>query len=154
LATLAGAPASLGNGRIVFARVDFSSAPVVRWSMAHGEGADPASLKPGEIFGYAVDSGTGSFFDPEASAINDDLSDDLSQSWIEEGEANGKATPRGFGFRLVKSVGAVNIVMFDSGWGDGVYASWFGFDAEGNVAALLTDFATIDWSKAQFAEPP
>jgi hypothetical protein len=151
LATLNGATAELGNGRVVFARALFSSSPIVRWSLAHAEGLDPATLKPGEIVGYAVDTGTGSFFDPAARAIGAEFTDELVQSWIAEGEANGKATPRGFGFRLVKRVAGVNILMFDSGWGDGVYASWFGFDASGNVAALVTDFQTIDWAKVSDA---
>ncbi len=49
------------DNRVAFARVDFSSAPVVRWSQALIEGQDPATLKPGEMFGYPVDAGTGSF---------------------------------------------------------------------------------------------
>ena len=40
--------------------------------------------------------------------------------------------------------------MFQSGWGDGLYASWFGYDAQGRVVALLTDFNVVDWSKAQW----
>jgi len=35
--------------------------------------------------------------------------------------------------------------MFSSGFGDGFYASYFGLDASGEVVALVTDFAVVDW---------
>lgn len=44
-------------------------------------------------------------------------------------------------------MGPGNIIMFTSGWGDGFYASWFGYDAQGHVAALVTDFTVVDWAK-------
>jgi hypothetical protein len=34
------------------------------------------------------------------------------------------------------------VVMFSSGFGDGCYAS---LDASGEVVALVTDFAVVDW---------
>jgi hypothetical protein len=55
-----------------------------------------------------------------------------------------------YSFLLNLPLGDVNAVMFHSGWGDGFYASWFGYDANGDVAALVTDFATIDWSTAKW----
>jgi hypothetical protein len=36
---------------------------------------------------------------------------------------------------------APNIIVFSSGWGDGGYASFWGYDASGTVAVLITDFA-------------
>src|SRR4029078_4230104 len=53
-------------------------------------------------------------------------------------------------FHLDVDMGPANIVMFTSGWGDGFYASWFGYDAQGRVAALVTDFAVVDWAKAKW----
>jgi hypothetical protein len=34
-----------------------------------------------------------------------------------------------------------NIVAFSSGWGDGAYASHWGYDVAGNLVSLVTDFA-------------
>ena len=36
-----------------------------------------------------------------------------------------------------------NLVAFSSGCGDGVYASYGGFDANGKVAIVLTDFGLV-----------
>lgn len=36
-----------------------------------------------------------------------------------------------------------NLVLFSSGWGDGCYASYFGYAADGSLACLVTDFAVL-----------
>ncbi len=142
-----------GGFRVAFARVDFKRAPVVRWSMAVIEGQDIATLKPDEIFGYGVDAGTGSFFDPlagKAAAKLLDANEDAWEAWQSEGEANGPKTIGPYSFLLDLPLGEANAIMFHSGWGDGFYASWFGHDANGDVVALVTDFATIDWATAKW----
>lgn len=140
-----------GGVRVAFARVAFSNAPVVRWSMAVVEGQDISTLKSDEIFGYGVDAETGSFFDPiagkEAAKILD-KNPDAWEDWQTEGEANGPKQIGPYSFLLDAPFGDVNAIMFHSGWGDGFYASWFGYDADGNVAALVTDLQTIDWKTA------
>lgn len=142
-----------GGTRVTFARIDFSGAPVVRWSMAVVEGQDIATLKDNEIFGYGVDAGTGAFFDPlasEAAARLLDANPDAWEDWQTKGEANGPKIIGPYSFLLDLDLGDANAVMFHSGWGDGFYASWFGFDADGNVAALVTDFATVAWGTADW----
>ena len=142
-----------GGLRVTFARVDFTAAPVARWSMAVIDGQDVASLEDGEIFGYGVDAGTGSFFDPvagKAAARLLDADPDAWEAWQTEGESNGPKRVGPYFFLLDQPLGEANAVMFGSGWGDGFYASWFGYDADGNVAALVTDFATIDWTTADW----
>lgn len=142
-----------GGLRVAFARVDFREAPIARWSMAVIEGQDIATLKKDEFFGYGVDAGTGSFFDPVAGKAADALlnaNPDAWKAWQTEGEANGPKVVGPYFFLLDLPLGAANAIMFNSGWGDGAYASWFGYDAEGNVAALVTDFATVDWATAKW----
>ncbi len=36
-----------------------------------------------------------------------------------------------------------NLVYFSSGWGDGCYASYFGYAADNSLACLVTDFAVL-----------
>lgn len=145
---------SMGRGRVAIARVEFSPAPVVQWRMAVTEGQDVSILKDDEIFGYPIDAGLGSFFDPatgKAAAEQMKANEDVSEAWLEQGQ-NAGAKERGTNgaFRLLLDVGTGNIAAFDSGWGDGIYASWFGYDGQGNVASLVTDFDVIDWSKAKW----
>ena len=147
LVRLAIVSGSMSDGRIAFARVDFSPAPAVSWKMALVEGQDASMLKKGEIFGYGVDAGTGSFYDPEAGkAANRMLNNkpDGWEDWQRDGEANGKNADLKPNFFLMQPSGPGNIAMFASGWGDGFYPSWFGYDADGKVAALVTDFLVIN----------
>jgi len=149
---LAIAQGGINDGRIAFARVEFSSAPAVRWTMAVMEGQDLATLKADEIFGYPVDAGTGAFYDPKAGeALTAELksNQDAWEDWQTKGEANGKAANLKPNFFLMLPAGETNVAMFASGWGDGFYASYFGFDKDGQVVALVTDFAIIDWAKVK-----
>jgi hypothetical protein len=143
---------SLSDGRIAFARVDFASAPAVSWRMAVTEGQDLAKLKPDHIYGYGVDAGTGSFFDPAAGDAALKLlnaNENAWEKWQADGERNGKNARLKPNFFLNLPMPPGNIVMFASGWGDGFYASWFGYDAKGNVVALVTDFQVIAWERAR-----
>ncbi|MDX2309383.1 MAG: DUF4241 domain-containing protein [Hyphomicrobium sp.] len=141
---------SMGRGRVTFARVDLSDVPAVRWAPAYPEGHRRDVENPNEAAGYEVSSGLGAFFDPEAgkaalAAI--ETNDDLLEAWLDEGQIRGMREKGSSGFRLVKDSGPANIVVFDTGWGDGTYATWVGYDAAGNPVTLLTDFDVLDWSK-------
>lgn len=132
--------------RVAFAFVRFNAQPVVQWELATKPGQDRSTLKAGQIFGYGVDSGTGAFADAKAIAaivddpeamqrFVDDCGDEMqkcyrhTRSWaVAEGE---------FG----------SIAAFSSGYGDGFYASYFGLDASGAPAALVTDFGICDWPR-------
>ncbi len=142
-----------GGLRVTFARVDFAPRPAVRWAMALIEGQDTAKLGADEIFGYGVDAGTGAFFDPVAGEAANTLfqaNPDAWEQWQTDGEALGPKIIGPYQFLLNLPLGRANAIMFGSGWGDGFYASWFGYDAEGRVVALVTDFATINWETAKW----
>ena len=130
-----------GSG-VAAAMVRAGQTPVVRW-----EGAQVREMPAGsDPFVYGVDGGTGSFTSPEAisrlrsmpaesaSALFDRLVDEYTRG----GEYVQTAT------MTVDRASGLDIVTFTSGFGDGGYASWFGFDAAGKPVALLTSFDLID----------
>ena len=41
---------------------------------------------------------------------------------------------------LDTALGDGNLIAFSSGYGDGLYATYAGFDADGEVSAVVTDF--------------
>jgi hypothetical protein len=49
--------------------------------------------------------------------------------------------------RTDKRFGDGNLIAFSSGYGDGVYANYAGFDAEGEVTIILTDFSVVPLSE-------
>ncbi|HEU4881977.1 MAG TPA: DUF4241 domain-containing protein [Longimicrobium sp.] len=132
-----------GERRLAFARLAFTAAPVVRWELALTEGQDPSTLQPGEIFGYGVDSGTGAFMDLDAwRAFTARMKDD--EGWSEQlvDDLDQEERPEW----LLLSSGPGSVAMFSSGFGDGFYATYWGYDAAGNLAAALTDFYLVDWN--------
>lgn len=124
-----------GDLRVACSRVRFEpSSPATRWEVALFEGQE----LPGhdKIPGYGVDAGMGCFFDAEARAEVDEAT---SEAWLQALETNSVDTWTW----LVAEVGKANVVMCSSGWGDGFYASWWGFDADGRVVELVTDFEVL-----------
>ncbi|HEX3760371.1 MAG TPA: DUF4241 domain-containing protein [Kofleriaceae bacterium] len=124
-----------GDRRVACARVCLDrAAPAVRWQMALTEGQPTPD--DGEVAGYGVDAGMGSFYDLAASAAVDEAT---SQAWLDATERNQVDTWTWH----VTDLGAANVVMFSTGWGDGFYASWWGFDAADRPVELVTDFELL-----------
>ncbi len=129
--------------RVAFSRIKFSEELPVSWAMALVAGQKLQDLKKDEIYGYGVDAGTGAFMDISGAkelkrfmAEKDDNYDVLinlmdksyqhTRSWL-NWESN-----------------QVNVMMFSSGYGDGFYASYIGYDKNGHICRLVTDFGVLE----------
>jgi len=106
---------------------------------------DVTKLKSEEIFGYGVDSGTGCFIDSHGAALlnarmkGDDAYYEVITDELDKTQVNTWAWAN---MELSNSPSA-NLVAFSSGYGDGMYASYFGF-GEGKVPiCVVTDFGLI-----------
>ncbi|MFB2922185.1 DUF4241 domain-containing protein [Aerosakkonema funiforme] len=131
--------------RVAYAMLRLSDRTPVRWEMATLPDEDISSLKEGQIFGYGVDAGTGGFMDEEVLQIMDDsiyegtYQESLTYKLLEALEKNYSTTWKWANMRVDESTEA-NVIAFSSGWGDGVYATYFGYDAEDNIVSVVTDF--------------
>lgn len=134
-------------GRPALAMVRFAPGNPSKWEIATTPEQDAATLKDDEIFGYPVDAGTGSFRDVTALK----LMDERERREIAAGAKN---------FNYYDDVladeydvyvmhrpipeNSLNIAVFQSGWGDGFYATFWGLDAAGKPLVLMTDFQTLE----------
>ena len=136
---------------MALAELRFGNKPVVRWSMGLVEGQDVSTLEEDEYFGYAVDAGIGAFMSPEALAA---LQEDMRQAEEKiEGftdfysdvlaESLDKTDPNAMIYRTTSGE-PQSLALFASGGGDGVYPSYFGYDADGKPVALVTTFFVIE----------
>lgn len=132
--------------RIAFARITFSTTPAVAWQMATVAGQDTSALGGEEYFGYGVDSGTGCFMDPVAGQLLTRRmhADQQYFNTIIDGMARTYRHTRSWTVVSPSPDHDENVICFSSGYGDGTYPSFFGFDEHGNVTALVTDFGVID----------
>jgi hypothetical protein len=134
-----------GDLRVAYAMLRFNEREPLRWVMATRPGQDIRALPPGRIFGYGVDSGTGCFMDAAASRAllaRLDEDEDFGQAIIAELESTYTPTWSWANVELDPASG-LNLVCFHAGFGDGLYASYFGLDAQGAPACLVTDFAVV-----------
>ncbi|ANN14215.1 hypothetical protein SD37_00125 [Amycolatopsis orientalis] len=121
--------------RVAAAKIQLRSEPVVRWELALAEGDAP---KPGEVLGYGVDSGTGSFLDATAVPALPRLVGESGEGPLMklfDGDPVG-------GAYLLEDGGA-SVAAFTSGWGDGGYPTWIGYTEKGEVARFVTDFHVV-----------
>jgi hypothetical protein len=139
-----------GETRIACAMIQISESSPVIWEIAAIDDPNPNKTTNGIMYG--VDSGTGSFMDIEVSEVLAPLvwqeSDDLDEferfcsRVLAVMDANSMGKYGNASWADVKIVDGsdLNVIVFSSGWGDGGYSSFWGYDESGNLAALVTDF--------------
>jgi Protein of unknown function (DUF4241) len=147
--SIAHIPPPKGNGppdqRIACAMLCLGRRVPRRWQMAVKTGQRLRGLKPDEFYGYPVDSGTGCFMDLKAAgALDRRMRDDPDyfERLIKAAKAVYVHTRDWADFQLEAETG-LNVVFFSSGFGDGTYPSYWGYDGAGGLACLVTDFRVL-----------
>jgi Protein of unknown function (DUF4241) len=125
-----------------FARIRFSNEDPVRWELAVREGENVADFATKE-FGYPVESGIGGFMDISAQRDykmclkkNEDYWEEIEDEMAEREE---KACGS-----IIWSMDDSNMALFPSGYGDGKFPTYIGYDEEGKICRLVTDFLIMD----------
>lgn len=135
------------NELVGFSRILFSKEPVVKWEFALKKGQEPISIFGDSTYYYPVDGGFGQFMD-ESSLNKLEKLDEHSQSQVLHNlfAELDKHTQRSWQFANT-NYNDINIVAFTSGFGDGRYPTYIGYDKNGKPCRLLTDFGLVDWLK-------
>ena len=131
--------------RVAFAEIRFTDSLPVRFELARTEADKDVVCSPNEYVGYGVDSGTGGFMDESVVQLLKELDSDQNMEYFDAVDdlleesyvhtySTANFTPKGAG---------ANVAVFSSGYGDGVYGSYWGYDESGELCCLLTDFQTI-----------
>ena len=127
--------------RVAFSRIVFFDKPISKWEFALLKGQKPIPLKDTSFYCYGVDAGTGIFID-SVSNVDFNIKDhsEWENVFITKAEKNGY---KGY----IHDFEGHNLATFSTGYGDGCYATYIGFDNEGNVCQILTDFGLVEWWK-------
>ena len=133
--------------RVAAAKLTIRNEPVVAWELGLQPGQDPATLQPGQFFGFAVDSGTGAFLDASAVAALHALGTLApDQDPFQDSELH-RLTPELSSKHVVNlavdPASGLNVVIFRCGMGDGYYPTWVGRTAAGEVACFLADLEVL-----------
>jgi hypothetical protein len=136
-----------GDERVAFSRIVFSGKPVVKWEFALQDGQKPLPIEGETTYGYGVDGGIGLFIDEKSSIAFSGLQKRDESIWdevfIQEISKNERPTWQ----YLLYNFGGYNLATFSTGFGDGHYGTYIGFDEEGKPCRLLTDFNLVSWWK-------
>ena len=106
------------------------------WEHALSDGQKLTDLHPGQIYGYGVDGGTGCFVDLE-------VADEFAAGKRNFQRMLAAFRKSDFQPLIHPFQDEPAIAVFQSGWGDGFYASYWGLDARGEPVCLVTDFAVL-----------
>jgi len=107
-----------------------------------------APIQAGETMShYSVDSGTGCFMDVSTqSLLNRRLEDPTFDNFL-FGELQRSSVVDKFSWvnHSLSDDGENNVVAFSTGWGDGSYSTYAGFDSSKNLICFVTDFEIMHY---------
>ncbi|MEC5325590.1 DUF4241 domain-containing protein [Aurantimonas sp. A3-2-R12] len=123
-------------GTVVMAELRFGRRRVETWQLARFE--DTGSYARD---GYSVDSAKGCFCDAALRPFLDlsEASNDQIDAMLEDLFC---CSP--YGEQCFDEQSGMNAAVFDSGDGDGTYRSYWGMDATGSIARLVTSFGIME----------
>lgn len=128
--------------RVAGAKIQFQEAEAIRWEIA----LLPNSSEADDFYCYGVDAGLGCFADElAASALmkRTDGSDDYI-SFINALDQQTVVPQMQCANMILDQDTRLNICIFNSGYGDGCYPSYWGIGADGTIVSLATDFILGD----------
>ncbi|AYO58506.1 hypothetical protein CO230_10495 [Chryseobacterium sp. 6424] len=139
---------------IAYIEIVFSNNMVKSWQLATTEGQRVAELGKDEIFGYPVESGMGCFMDADTQH---ELSRLEQRIFKRKGADFMGIYEEFFHAHFFDENGAIDqfavlkpsdtkpgsIFAFETGYGEGFYGSYIGYDAEGKPVKIITEFIEI-----------
>jgi hypothetical protein len=142
---------------LAYAIIELGDQPARRWQLALAEGEE-APKKEGEGEGYQVLSSVGCFMDAAVAqrlvnyweVVTEEEDDELLRDL--RGQLR-KQRKWGAGYANIGAaqLGA-NIIAFEAG--EGYFPTYLGFDEQGHLTRVVTDFQVLDLSFPSFAFNP
>lgn len=139
---------------VAYAEIIFSNTEIADWKLATTEGQNTKDLAEGEVFGYPVESGMGCFMDTDTQNSLNELEKRLYHSKgvdfmgiYEEFfhdyffDENGAIDQYAFLKPAKEHPGT--IFAFETGYGEGFYASYIGYDKNAAPVKVVTEFIEI-----------
>nr|WP_315200307.1 DUF4241 domain-containing protein [uncultured Flavobacterium sp.] len=145
--------------RFALAKLEISDKKAVKWILALRENENSNELKEDDsFFGFSVDAGLASFFDYKTGLefekfqkefykknSTKNIYDDFFETEFKKNAVNkndSKDVGNWINYTFPKT--ELNIPMFQSGFGDGLYPAYWGIDANGKITSLIIDFFVVE----------
>lgn len=157
--TICVVPSEKYGDRYACVKVAVSGGKPVRYELAVNGGEDFDGLEDGEFFGFCVDAGMGCVADAktqeafkkywEKRESEEECIDYYNDLFCDLLEKNAEANPKyqregGDWLNWTVPGTGLNFPIFASGWGDGVYPVYFGYDADGKICGVYIRFIDVE----------
>lgn len=140
---------------VAYVEIVFGEGKIVEWQLATSEGQHMDELKDEEIYGYPVESGMGCFMDVETQECLNHLEKQLFhrkgadfmgiyEEFFHEHFYQEDGAINQFAFLKPKEDHVGNIFAFETGYGEGFYASYIGKDQNQNPVKIVSEFIEIN----------
>ncbi|MDO5106161.1 DUF4241 domain-containing protein [Capnocytophaga sp.] len=142
--------------RYVGFRVKFSDKEAISYKLALKGDEDLASMEMGEFFGFNVDAGLATFVDVKTrdafcdfeekwhreNSEASNIYDDFFAALFAKNARNNPKFQREYGDWILFQIPdtELSVPMIQSGFGDGTYPAYFGFDSQGAICELFVEF--------------
>lgn len=139
---------------VAYGEIVFEKTEVLHWEMATTEGQTVKDLADEEVFGYPVESGMGCFMDLDSQNSLNELEhklfrrkgDDfmgIYEEFFHEHFFDENGAIDQYAFLKPDEEQPQNIFAFETGYGEGFYASYIGFDRNNKPVKIVTEFIEI-----------
>ncbi|MDO4224766.1 MAG: DUF4241 domain-containing protein [Bergeyella zoohelcum] len=139
---------------IAYVEILFSSETISHWELAVSDGQNIKDLADGEIFGYPVESGMGCLMDAETQQSLNDLEQllfkrkgadfmGIYEEFFHEYFFDENGAIDQFASLNPSDKHQGNIIAFETGYGEGFYASYIAFDTQKQPVKMVSEFIEI-----------
>lgn len=139
---------------VAYAEIIFSNTAVSEWEMAVTAGQNVRDLAEEEVFGYPVESGMGCLMDADTQNSLNELEKRLYHSkgadfmgiyeeFFHEYFFDEKGAIDQYAFLKPADEHPGTIFAFETGYGEGFYASYIAYDKDHQPVKIITEFIEI-----------
>ncbi|WP_374461741.1 DUF4241 domain-containing protein [Chryseobacterium taeanense] len=139
---------------VAYVEIVFADAEITDWKLATTEGQEVKELADGEVFGYPVESGMGCFMDVDTQNSLNQLEQKLYhrkgvdfmgiyEEFFHEHFFDENGAIDQYAFLKPSENHPGTIFAFETGYGEGFYASYIAYDKNHSPVKIITEFIEI-----------
>ncbi|MGE4513967.1 MAG: DUF4241 domain-containing protein [Chryseobacterium sp.] len=139
---------------VAYVEIVFTNAEIADWKLATTEGQEVKELADGEVFGYPVESGMGCFMDVDTQNSLNQLEQKLYhrkgvdfmgiyEEFFHEHFFDENGAIDQYAFLKPSENHPGTIFAFETGYGEGFYASYIAYDKNHSPVKIITEFIEI-----------
>lgn len=116
----------------------------VKWEMALLKGESSKGFSHDEFMGYEVENGLGCFMDESVMEILDIMDDTELDNYEKSIKDAVRSNECSCADIVIDKKNGCNIVVFATGWNEGTFPTYYGYDKNNKLSRLVTDFMVVE----------